>query len=413
MNESSPSLLSRRHFSSNDTIPGGSQISLLMPYFTVDEIRWLDANTDDRSLNVHNGAHEDVVTSDVGIRRIGLTSIVRDKPWPKWELGTTVNATIVKSTKFIAVKMDTLEYCGARSPDIGQVLTNLGETCQSRNKYFGSLPFVAQHDFTWSVGEKTCADDCFLVGEAIITAGVFFGQNCKVDTALKIGDYFATCPHPNVSAAIQAHELAELSVDFISQVLKYTSVLDYTRPSAGSNSYNSNIDTYVKGLLAAGYHGAWSGLMNLIQMAESSAVDVVSGAVPVIPPERLPFTPAIPVIVASVDRDSLYIWLTVNASLLLSAIMVMTGQSISNVKTIRDTALTALTMNISEVAHSPNARPGLCNAVALRSEDKKLGMLRWKTEGGGVCRKIVLASEHATGVELQKYEPYGSRASIR
>jgi hypothetical protein len=36
---------------------------------------------------------------------------------------------------------------------------------------------------------------------------------------------------------------------------------------------------------------------------------------------------------------------------------------------------------------------GLCNAVALRGDDKKLGRVVWDHEHGGSCRKLRFASQ--------------------
>jgi hypothetical protein len=66
------------------------------------------------------------------------------------------------------------------------------------------------------------------------------------------------------------------------------------------------------------------------------------------------------------------------AEIIVAIVHFMTAQ---RTKMMCDLTLIALAMDLNEVTHFN--MDGLCNAVALRSSDKKLGRLRWEGEESG------------------------------
>jgi hypothetical protein len=83
------------------------------------------------------------------------------------------------------------------------------------------------------------------------------------------------------------------------------------------------------------------------------------------------------------DRD-VYIWLGLTVGFTMSALLIMAVQSRSSAgrtRTIRDSTVAALTIDLTEVTHSARAR-GLCNAADLKAEHRKLPRLVWKKDGG-------------------------------
>lgn len=123
---------------------------------------------------------------------------------------------------------------------------------------------------------------------------------------------------------------------------------------------SNDLDTYTTGMLALGYQATWSALMTVLGNDTETAN----------------YIPAQSVVAASINRSKLYIWLGMNATLTLSAILVFIGQSMASSKTIRNTTVAALTIDLSEISHSRQAA-GLCNAASLSDEDQKLPKMRW------------------------------------
>lgn len=193
--------------------------------------------------------------------------------------------------------------------------------------------------------------------------------------------------------AVKEHWLTDLALDFTSEVLKYSVLQNYTQPWI-----SNNLDDYTSGLLTLGYHAAWSGLMMTLGNASAG--------------EPTAFRAASPIVYASIDNTKLYIWLAMNATLTTSAVLVLLAQSVSKGKTIRDTTVAALTMDLTEVAHSSRTN-GLCNAVTLSKQDGKLPRLKWKEERAGAgpgetstyescCRKVLFVDEAADGLKRRR-----------
>ena len=95
-----------------------------------------------------------------------------------------------------------------------------------------------------------------------------------------------------------------------------------------------------------------------------------------------------PVVRAKIDRGRLYGWLVLNASLSCAAIIVWAVRAMTGVrsKIVREPTLAALTMDLDAVCHHKG--DGLCNAVTLNRNDRKLGRLVWEDRRGDACRRV-------------------------
>ncbi|KAE8454304.1 hypothetical protein EG329_005229 [Mollisiaceae sp. DMI_Dod_QoI] len=340
----------RRYFNSSQEIPDGSTIDMAMPYFSVN-LSWIDASSDNRSQNVGSTEYQDV-DNEFQIRTVGALGIVRSTPWDADSNLPTAPSTFV-GKKLVGVKLRTLNF-GDQLPNGS--LANANTSCPTVSEVFGQLPSVSQVQIPIGDGKEIVAYDCYIMAEATITAGKYSGRNCSVSSTAGVEQRYTTCSIQRDDSAIQDDWLSSLSLDFLSEVLKYTVNQNYSQPWI-SNS----LDNYTSGMLTLGYHAAWSGLMRTLGNGIENVV----------------FNPSQQVVSASIDKSKLYIWLAMNAMLTVSAILVYIAQSVSKTKTIRDSAIAALTIDMTDIAHIGRAS-GLCNAVSLSKMDHKLPRLRWK-----------------------------------
>ncbi|KAL8671272.1 MAG: hypothetical protein Q9168_004226 [Polycauliona sp. 1 TL-2023] len=372
----------RRYFNSTQMVPSGSKIDLTMPYFAV-TLRWVDASSDDRSKRAGDPQYQDVNT-DKGfpIRNEGAIGLIRDEPWDS-QAAMPKETSTINDTRFIGIKLGGFKF-GDELPDGSHATAST--RCQTTSEYFGQLPNVDHYQNTIVEGKKAIAYDCYMFAEATIIAGSIQAKTCTVTASDSSGKSYATCSVERDDKAIEPHWIAGLALDFTSEVLKYTVMQNYSQPWI-----SHDLDDYVSGMLTLGYHAAWSGLMTRLGNDSEPAA----------------FRPASPIVFASIDNTKLYVWLAMQATLTISAVLVLLAQSVSKTKTIRDPTIAALTIDLTDIAHSGRAN-GLCNATALSKEDAKLPSLRWQEErtksrggqagtDGSSCRKIVFVDEAPRG----------------
>ncbi|KAH7109435.1 hypothetical protein B0J11DRAFT_512856 [Dendryphion nanum] len=335
-------------------IPDGSRVDLAVPYLSTN-ITWI--SVDDKKIfqNVNNPDFQDV-SGDRGFstRVDGMVSIVRDTQW-KAQNAKPLEATRFFGHRLVAVKTATLEK-GHKLPS-GETIDE-NTPCPTESNYFGTLPKVNQYRSKINFGNSFAATDCFIVANTTITSGRYNAKNCSVISSVGSPDRHATCTltGPVDKSSIDADWLASLALDFTSETLKYNILQNRTLPQM-----SGTLNEHTAAMLQLGYHAAWGGLMKALTISTENGTLRLNE----------------PVVRAEIDRLRLYTWLGVNATLFLSAIFVTIASSNSKVKTIRNTTLAILTMNLSEVLTDPRAI-GLCNAVKLSKKDRKLPKLRWK-----------------------------------
>ena len=361
----------RRYFKSAHKIPTNSRANLTLPYFDV-SLRWIDAASNNKSRNAGLPRYSDLTENSFEQRSDGSVAVIRNNPW-KAAIAKLPAAEVYRETKLISIKVNTLRI-DDQLPDGSH--PNRESPCPTISAKFGKLPGVGQQampflrtgsDDTWA------SNDCYLIAEATITAGKYKGTDCEVFPTNDI-DHMATCLGKPPTDTVEADWISALALDIVSETMKYITIFNFTR-----QYMHNKLDEYTTGMLKLGYHAAWSSTMHfLANVTGRSTVRVAE-----------------PVVLATVDRTKLGIWLAMNATLTISAILVAVARYFSTTKTVRDTTLAALTMDLTEVMHDGQAS-GLCNAVAFSKEDHKLPKLEWADDcnrGGSrtYCHRVVFA----------------------
>ncbi|KAF2501285.1 hypothetical protein BU16DRAFT_450923 [Lophium mytilinum] len=355
----------RRYFdaSSIPELTTRSVMGLAVPYFDI-KLKWVNNATVKNTDRIGAWEYVDVNNNTFSCRSDGAVNFLRDVQWDS-NNATPKEAGIFNGTKLVVIKVLTMTK-GMKLDD-GTIVDEY-TPCPTTSSVFGKLPDVGQYQnaIVWSNNQAFSANDCYLIAEASITAGKYAASNCTVSPSGSI-DRYATCQTDSHNATLQDDWLRDLALDFLSEALKYTVLQNFT----DSYMRNSTVDQYTTGMLTLGYHAAWSALMGRLGNTTETAH----------------FVQAEQVVKAEIERRKLYGWLGMNITLTASAILVYLAQTTSRAKTVRDTALAAMTMELTEVMHSPRAK-GLCNAVALNKRDKKLPRLKWKesvaTGRGGI-----------------------------
>ncbi|PSN59820.1 hypothetical protein BS50DRAFT_594251 [Corynespora cassiicola Philippines] len=235
-------------------------------------------------------------------------------------------------------------------------------SCPKNSKESSKLPSVQQLEkhWTWQKRQWT-GKNCYLIGRATITAGTYFCTDCIMSPA-NYTEHSATCQVDERNSTIQRDLLTNLSLDFMPEMLKYSTMLNFT-----SAYTKRGADQYVIGMLRLGYHADWSSMRRKWDFGREEA--------------RL--QAAQTVVRADIDFIRLYVWLAMNATLELAAIAVYPALLVCKVKTVRDTTIAALTMDLGDVMHGAKGR-GLCNAASSGKEDRHLPPLRWKGKKEGI-----------------------------
>lgn len=377
----------RRHFkTASIPIPDGSVMDATMPYFDV-SLRWVDASAHDHSKHAGHPNYQDV-NNDYAIRVDGATAIVRPEPWDM-NAAMSAQAASFTETKLVAVKVRTVDI-NSTLPD-GTIFRK-EDPCPRLNPGFGELPDVEQHQVGY-YGEELVAYDCFIFAEATITAARTPAKNCDVTLLAGSDEVYATCSTPRESVILEDDWLAYLALDFTSEVLKYAVAQNYTQPWI-----NGNLTDYTTGILTLGYHAAWSGLTK--RLANTS--------------EEVTFRPSEQVVFASIEKTNLYIWLALHATLTISAMLVVLADSLSETKTMRDSTLAALTIDLTGIMCTSRVK-GLCNAAALNKDDKELPLLKWKHPGrkhgsgeNSCRRRVVFVGEEEVDTPMISYTGYAA-----
>lgn len=363
----------RRYFSSPKNIPTNSTINVTLPYFDV-SFRWINPENDDRSANIGNTSFQNVVPLDVGLRTDGTVAILRDDIWDA-QSASPQSAQVFSGMKLVAVKITTMDP-HFKLPD-GTYPTEK-TLCPRLSENFGELADVGQYQVPiyWSDENSTwAATDCYLVGEASVIAGKYRGNECSVGH-IGTDNYIATCSIIPDKDAVQDDWISSLALDFTSETMQLISLLNFTMPWM-----HGTIDDYTGSILRLAYHATWSAITE--RLGNETQITTANLAESVVR--------------ASVNRNRLYIWLGLSAAVSMSAILVALGQNFSTKKTIRDSTLALLTLDLTEVTHSGRAS-GLCNAVTLNKKDRKLPRLKWKEseankegEDDGCSHRVVFA----------------------
>ena len=361
----------RRYLSSEQAIPSGSFLDITVPYFEA-ELQWVDASDELRFQHVGDSRFYDVANLDVNSRSNGSVAILRN------DTSVTFNSTpqaaeIYSGTKIVTIKVNTLNVNMSLSDG---TIVDQNTTCPTTSSSLGQLPNVTQHEesFYGSGTSIWLGKDCFLIAEAAITAGKYQGKNCESGSAGKSA-YAATCVMPNSTDAVEADWLSETTVEFLSEMMQYIVMVDLT-----SQWMPNNLEGYTTGMLRLAHHAIWSSLTDKMGKSQETATATLAETV----------------IRAEVDRTKMLTWLIMCGTLTVSAVLVAIGQSYSSVKAVRNATLAALLLDTSEIAHESRTT-GLCSAVKLNKEDKKLPRLTFAGDNdrqlSEKCRRRLVFAE--------------------
>ncbi|MCJ1255715.1 hypothetical protein MMC24_003532 [Lignoscripta atroalba] len=359
--EAARGVRTRRFF--GHSLPIDSVMNITAPYFDVN-LKWIDASSVDQAGRIGASTYSDVNANGFLSDNYGTVAILRDK-----EADGSVEQPKVASTftgkKYVWVSLGGINP-SSRMEDGS--MANEETPCPTKSPYFGILPEVEQYRSLWSStgpnGTWT-STNCFLVAEASISAGKQWATDCKV-AAFDGSEQYATCTLKMDRIVLQKDWLTDIALAFTSEVLKFTIIQNLTLPFMS----NTSIDKYTASTLALGYHASWNALMKLLgNVTEPST-----------------FRSAESVVQAQISRPKLFGWLAMNATLAVSALLVYIAVTITATKPICDTALAAMTMDLTEIMHSDSRADGLCNAVTLSKTDKKLPRMMWERSNNGDWR---------------------------
>lgn len=361
----------RRYFSSTQKIAANSTVNITFPYFDV-RLRWIDASGDARSKRAGDPEYSDVANLWTGVRDYGSVAVLRNTKWNYTE-ATPRRAEIFSGTKIVSVQVSNLRI---EEPLLNGSAPNINTLCPTTSSIFGQLPNVGQHGKDWFLN-GWAGKDCYLIAEATITAGKYIGTNCPVSHTNTI-DYLTTCQVKANPKAIKEDWISGFALDFMSETMKNIVMLDVTEPWM-----HNNLDKYTTGMLTLGYHAAWSSLTDELSNANEPATTRIAESV----------------VLANVNLTRICIWLVMSTTLTLSAMMVAIAQKVEKTKTVRDSTLVALAMDLSEVMHNNDHESKLSDAVSLSKKTHEDERLKWKDDYDNgeshTCRhRVVFAERH-------------------
>lgn len=361
----------RRYFSSAQAIPANSVIDITAPYFDVD-LNWINGADKARFGRIGSSKYADVVSFGIDTRSDGSVAILRNETLDVAK-AIPQAAEVFSKNLIVSVKSNTLDI---QRPLPDGSTPHEDTPCPTTSSSLGKLPNIIQKEVHYFAGitDEWRGKDCFLVAEASTRAGKYQGTNCIVNPAGK-DIYTATCAMQESRDDIEVDWFSRGSILFMSEIMRCIVMLNTT-----SSWMHDNLNGYTTGMLHLAHHAAWSSLMKHQGNANGSASATL----------------AEPVIRARVDLTRMLIWLGMCGTVTLSAVLVAGGEIVSSTKTVRDAALTALSMDLSEVAHSGRTS-GLCNAVTLNEEDEKLPRLKFANDYDGKesdkCRRRLVFAD--------------------
>lgn len=315
-------------------------MNITLPYFDV-RLRWIDAASDNRSPHAGDPDCSDVANFLSVVRNYGSVAVLRKNKWNVGE-ATARAADIFSGTKLVSIQVSTLRI----EDQLDGSAPIINTSCPTRSSIFGKMSKVGQQGKSWLVNKYWAAKDCYLVAEASIRAGKYKGTDCAVFLTGAI-DYVATCNVKPNPGAVKEDWISGLAP--MSETMKNIVMLNATHPWM-----HNNLNKYTTGILTLAYHAAWSSLMNRLGNASEPTTTRIAESV----------------VLATVDRTRIWIWLAMSAMLTTSALTVGVAQIVSITRTVRETTLVALAMDLAEVTHSGHASK-LSGAVSLSKKNHK------------------------------------------
>ena len=335
----STSIFRRRIPSISGTAINSTLAKATIPYFDIESLDWVmsvDQLGDDTALlqavigdphypalNISNSRNPFNHGTDSG-----RLTLVNEVPWvPAPYLNDSVdtfvypNATLQHASKWVIVA------------------THFRESCASGPTYFGESSEFYHYDG---------AGGCFLFARINYTAGVLTCTNCPIvlDSIVEADSSTSNSTSPWTA---EPDAMVEQAIALMPEVLFYMKI---------GNTSNiplwHNLDGYTRGMLSVAYQASWNSLTTDFQANDTTTV----------------LSPQYPVLVASITRWRVLLWLLLNASLTVSGVILAVLQISCQAKTIQNPPLSALMIDTSAVLQED--RNGLCNAAYADKRDAHL-----------------------------------------
>jgi hypothetical protein len=349
------SLLRRYIYLPTKLVEGGIG-NVTLPFFEIVGIEWLD-NPDGQVLSGLNSSSmlETPIVPEAfpGVGTVMFFKTAEEK-W-KLDMIYAYKPDVFEGKKKIVIVTSHID--NATRLENGNYATK-DTPCPSNTESFGKIPKVKQYPVPLWVGAEWRATDCYMLGEVTIKAGLCPDWPSNITTAgPQDGLHIASPLLSNEKDLSLTPDVAVMpTLDMMSDVANVI----VSQHMTAQWQKEGNLDGYVTGMLTLAYHATWSTMpLHLDRHNETIAI-----------------TPMDPVVRASVKRSRIYIWLAMNATLTIAAVLIGIAQCFSSTKVVRNTTLAALTLDVSEVTHETHN--GFCNAVAMNKDDKSLGRMKWK-----------------------------------
>lgn len=345
----------QRIFAINEPVPLGSKADIMMPYFDVLGIRWINGAVGFPKIGRFTA--DTITTSISGMvtnnRANGSVTLYRSVPFDIRAATVPPKPEVYNGTQLVYVRVAQLESSQGYSKD---------SPCPKTSPWLGLLPNVTQNEVKFFENSTTFegfrGKDCYVVGEVKLLAGQYGARACNI-TYSAARQNTATCFFDRRNARPSPDTRTNYTIESMSETMRNMMPLKVADEYMGLG-----LNAYTTGMLRVAYHASWSSTTEFLSRSKEQAhINIME-----------------PVVRASVNRSRMYIWMGMNLCLLISAALVSVTHVWTSTKTIRDTALAALTMDLTDVCHQGRA-PGLCNAVALNSKDKLLPRLMWQNTG--------------------------------
>ena len=345
----------RRYFKPSVNITDNSRISTTLPYANF-QVKWHEAGDGNFSERLMNTTFTDFVDPSPGAEYVsvfkGSVTLVREDPYePNDPFDPPEESKVFMSSRLVAVLVS--------SQDDGPLLSNGSSPgadipCTSISPYLGTLPGPAQHKLLYQSGWV----DCYQIGTVTAAAGIYAATDCNILSAGSFAE-LATCMITQDATNIKGDLIAPVAFEMMSEIMKETLMLNYTH-----QYMREGLDAFTTGMLTLAYHAAWSSVMDTLGKSNETAA----------------LRMAEPMVQAGVSRGKLYVWLAMNLSLLVAAVLMYVALSFSSVKAIRDITLTPLMADFSAITNCRRG-VGLRDAATLSRKDRKLPRIKLTADG--------------------------------
>jgi hypothetical protein len=232
-------------------------------------------------------------------------------------------------------------------------IQNISVPCGwNTSAFFGSV--ARNTGFVSAQVEIEDQRNCYCFARVTYTAGAGICHNCRLSSP--------TVVQNDTALTLQADVMTAEALAMMPEVIAAMVLMNASIPLPVNN-----LNNYTIALLSRSYAAAWNALTNFVGSVSTplnSEVDI-----------------PVPISQAHVAHWRVYVWLGLNLLVTLSGILFTTLLVRCGEMIVLDTAVAALLLDTHHVLHD-NEQRGLCNFSMLVKEDRVIGSLRLKRQGG-------------------------------